>query len=82
MTSWLGEQATALGDAQGRLRIARNHTAEDYNMLKLTMEARRSELLQMLSSEHKVYTKATQARAEVRSSSLVHLAAPHWPVLV
>ena len=81
MTTWLGEQATALGDAQGRLRVARNHTAEDYNMLKLTMEARRSELLQTLSSEHKVYTKATQARAEVRSSSLDDLAVPHSAML-
>ena len=61
-------QATALGEAQGRLRIARNHTAEDYNMLKLTMEARRHDLLQILSSEHKAYTKATQARAEVQLS--------------
>ena len=38
-------------------------------MLKLTMEARRHDLLQILSSEHKVYTKATQARAEVLSLS-------------
>ena len=34
-------------------------------MLKLTMEARRTDLLHILSSEHKGYTKATQARSQV-----------------
>ena len=59
-------QATALAEAQARLRAARSHTAEDYNMLKLTMEAKRNELLRVLGAEHKTYTKATDARAEVR----------------
>lgn len=59
-------QATALEEAQARLKAARSHTAEDYNMLKLTMEAKRNELLRILSSEHRAYSKATDARAEVR----------------
>ena len=46
-------------------------------MLKLTMEARRHDLLQILSSEHKVYTKATQARAEVLSLCDPRCALPH-----
>ena len=58
-------QATALAEAQARLRAARSHTAEDYNMLKLTMEAKRNEMLHVLFTEHRAYTKATETRAQV-----------------